>query len=79
MAQRRGWIVTTSEERPIHDVEKDLEAAGFSVGRVLEELGSITGSAEEAAVPALRRIRGVIDVSPDREVSIGPPDADETW
>ena len=39
----KGWIVTTSGERSVKDVAKDLKAKGFSVDQVLDEIGAITG------------------------------------
>ena len=75
----KGWIVTTTGDRPTKDVAKDLKAAGFSVGQVLNEIGCITGEADETAVEKLRSIRGVADVSREGEIDIGPPDAPVTW
>jgi hypothetical protein len=77
--EQKGWIVTTSADRPIHEITKDLKAAGFAVGQVLEEIGSITGAAGADALEKLRSIRGVVDVSPDTPVDIGPPDSPHTW
>ena len=79
MAQQKGWIVTTSSDRPIKDIESDLKKAGFSVGHVLAEVGSITGAAADDTVTKLRSIPGVVDVSPDAPIDIGPPDSDKTW
>jgi len=79
MAKRTEWIVTTTGKRPIADVVKELRGAGFEVKQVLEEIGSVTGSAEAKAVPRLRKIRGVADVSPDTAIDLGPPDSDVTW
>jgi hypothetical protein len=79
MTENKGWIVTTSADRPISEISKDLRDAGFSVDRVLEEIGSITGSASEDTLPKIRSIRGVVDVSPDLPIDIGPPDSKETW
>ena len=79
MAENRGWIVTTSSDRSIKDIARDLKKAGFTVGRVLEEVGSITGAAADETITKLRSIPGVVDVSPDRSISIGPPDSGETW
>jgi hypothetical protein len=79
MATAKNWVVTTSADRPINDIAKDLKEAGFDVGHVLEEVGSITGAAAEEAVAKLRSIRGVVDVSPDSPIDIGPPDSPETW
>ena len=75
MPEHKGWIVTTSSDRSIKDVASDLEKAGFSVGRVLEEVGSITGAAADETITKLRAIPGVVDVSPDRPIAIEPPDS----
>ena len=68
-------VVTVSGDRPIHEVTKDLKAAGFDVDQVLEFAGSVTGSAPPETVSRLRAIRGVADVSKDHSVDIGPPGA----
>jgi predicted transcriptional regulator len=79
MAEHKGWIVMTSSERPIREIASDLTKAGFSVVHVLEEIGSITGAAADDVITKLRSIRGVVDISPDRSISIGPPDSGENW
>ena len=79
MPKSKGWIVTTSGERPAKDVAKDLKAKGFSVGQVLDEIGAITGEADDAVADKLRAVKGVADVSPDEAIDIGPPDAPTTW
>ena len=79
MPANKGWIVTTSSDRAIKDIASDLRKAGFSVGHVLEEIGSITGAAAADTITRLRSIPGVVDVSPDRPVDIGPPDSGDTW
>jgi len=79
MAENKGWIVTTSADRPITEITNELKEAGFDVGEVLEEVGSITGAAPEDRIAKLRSIRGVVNVSPDLPVDIGPPDSRETW
>lgn len=75
MPDKKGWVITTSEDRPIAEIADELSLAGFSVGEVLGEIGSITGSADPGAVGNLRKIRGVLDISPDTGIDIGPPDA----
>ena len=75
----RGWIVTTSGERPAKDVAKDLRAKGFAVDQVLDEIGAITGAADDAVADKVRAVKGVTDVSPDSAIDIGPPDAPTTW
>jgi hypothetical protein len=79
MPASKNWIVTTSSDRPIRDIAKDLTEAGFSVGNVNDEIQSITGAAGDETVEKLRSISGVVDVSPDTPIDIGPPDSPETW
>jgi hypothetical protein len=75
MAEQSGWIITTSEDRPVGEIVKELALAGLTVEHVLEEIGSITGRADPASVGRMRKVKGVMDVSPDSGVDIGPPDA----
>jgi hypothetical protein len=73
---KHALIVTVSGERGIHDVARDLKAAGLAVDQVMEAVGVVTGSADPASKAKLRKVRGVSDVSADHPVDIGPPDAD---
>jgi hypothetical protein len=70
---KQSLIITTSGDRPIHQVADDLRAAGFDVDQVLEFTGTVTGSAPPQAAEQLRNIPGVADVSKDHPVDIGPP------
>jgi hypothetical protein len=79
MPQSKTWIVTTSADRPIKDVANDLNKAGFTVKQVLEEIGSITGAAAAEAAERARSIAGVVDVSEDVPVDVGPPDSPTSW
>lgn len=79
MADKKDWIVTTSGDRPLHDVAKDLRKKGFQVDQVLEEVGSITGAGGDDIAEKARAIPGVTDVSSDMPIGIGPPEAEETW
>ena len=80
MSEAKRWVVTTSGDRSITDIQKDLDKAGFSVDEVYGEIGSILGSAGDDIAERLRKIPGIADVSPeDPPVDIGPPDAPETW
>ena len=78
-AKNKSWIVTTSADRPIQDIAKDLAAAGFSVAHVNDEIQSISGAAGDESVQKVRKIKGVVDVSPDAPIDIGPPDSSDTW
>ena len=79
MANKQDWVVTTSGDRPVNEVAKDLRQSGFAVDQVLEEIGIITGAASEDVVKKARAIRGVADVSRDEPIDIGPPGSPETW
>jgi hypothetical protein len=78
-AQSATWVVTTSSDRPMGDVAKDLSAAGFKVDQKLDAIGVITGTGDQKAVEKARAIRGVTDVSPEPKVDIGPPGSRDTW
>lgn len=79
MPQSKSWIVTTSPGRPIAEIADELKGLGFSIGQVLEEVGSITGQAGDDAITRAKSIAGVVDVSPDAPIDIGPPDSPDTW
>jgi len=79
MPKSKKWIITTSPDRPISEVSKKLIKAGFSVDQVLDEIGSITGTASDDVVEKVRSVDGVADVSPDHPIDVGPPDAPVTW
>jgi hypothetical protein len=80
MNNRKKWIVTTSDKNVLDDVKNKVIENGFVVDQVLEEIGCITGSANEEIASRLRTIQGVVDVSPlGEDIDIGPPDAPITW
>jgi hypothetical protein len=79
MAGTRKWVVTTSDDRPLADIAKDLTDAGFNVGQTLAEIGIITGSSDESVVGRARTVKGVTDIAPETTIDIGPPDSPETW
>ncbi|MGQ0639381.1 MAG: hypothetical protein ACT4P6_01205 [Gemmatimonadaceae bacterium] len=78
-SKSKGWIVTISGERTAKQVAKELKAAGFTVDQVLDDIGSITGKADDKVVGKVRSIRGVADVSSNEQIDIGPPDSPTTW
>jgi uncharacterized protein YnzC (UPF0291/DUF896 family) len=75
-AEKKALVITTSGKRPIHDVARDLSAAGFDVEQVLDSINVVTGKGHDASKDKLRSVKGVVDVSDDYPVSIGPPDAE---
>ena len=75
MAKGKRWIVTTSGKDSIKQVKKKLTESGFKVDQVLDEIGIITGTSKDDNVDNLRSVAGVVDVSEDEKIDIGPPDA----
>ena len=79
MPKGKGWIVTLSGNRPIGDVARDLARAGFKVDRVNEQISSISGTGDSRLKSKLKGIKGVVDVTPDTPIDIGPPRSSKTW
>lgn len=75
MTKGKRWIVTTTGKGSLEDVKKKLTKSGFTVDKVLDEIGIITGTTKDDDVERLRSVDGVADISPDEDVDIGPPDA----
>jgi hypothetical protein len=76
MGVSKTWVVTTSGDRSITAIAKDLASAGFHVDAVLDAIGVITGHCGAKAIAAVRRVKGVATVEEDAPVDIGPPDAE---
>lgn len=79
MVSGKRWIVTTSGDQSLNDIQKSLSKSGFAIDQVLGEIGCITGSATDDVAKKLRGMPGVADVSADLPIDIGPPDAPVTW
>ena len=73
------WLVTLAPGASIDQVTAALAAAGMTVTSSLDAVGVVVGTAPKAAVPAVRKVKGVANVSPDREVSVGLPGDPDTW
>jgi hypothetical protein len=78
-AAKQSLIVTVSKDRNIKAIARDLKAAGLEVEGVLDAIGIVTGRADAKSITRLRKVRGVVDVSPDYKVEIGPPGAPISW
>jgi hypothetical protein len=72
---KQSYVITLSSNRPLHDLVKEIESAGFDVDQVLDSINIVTGSAVPKTVQKVRGISGVEDVSSDHQIDIGPPDA----
>ncbi|HET6851961.1 MAG TPA: hypothetical protein VFH46_06530 [Pyrinomonadaceae bacterium] len=74
-AKKQSLIITTSGNRSIKDVARDLKDAGLDVDEVLEGINVVTGKGAAGSVDKLRSVKDVVDVSEDTPVDIGPPGA----
>ena len=71
-----AMVVIAEGDRPMHEITRDLHAAGFQVGDVLEAIGQVTGHAPANLKNRLKKIRGVKDVTgTHQDFNIGPPGA----
>lgn len=77
--KKKRWVITTSGDRALNDIKKNLTKAGFTVDQVLDAIGCITGSASDDVAKKLQAIPGIADVSAETQCDIGPPDAPVTW
>jgi uncharacterized protein Smg (DUF494 family) len=73
--KKKSLVITTSGNRSVHDVARDLKDAGFDVEDVLDAINVVTGKASDDQKDKLRSVSDVVDVSDDTPVDIGPPDA----
>ncbi len=80
MNKPKDWIITTSGDIPLEKVRKSVIDAGFRIDEVLEEIGCITGFADDAVANTVKRLPGIVDVSQELpSINIGPPNAIDTW
>jgi len=71
-----AMVVIATGDRAMHEITRDLHAAGFQVGDVLEALGQVTGHAPANLKSRLRKIRGVAEVNPTHsDFDVGAPGA----
>ena len=73
------WLITISSDQPINEVATRLSEEGLTIKDILEEIGCITGSADDVTAERLKHIQGVVDIAPDIQIDVGPPGTDETW
>lgn len=73
------WIITISDDQSISDIASRLSAEGLSIREMLEEIGCITGLADDVTAERLKRVTGVVDIAPDMQIDVGPPGSEDTW
>ena len=73
------WIITISSDRSITDIAARLKAEGLTIRDLLEDIGCITGAADNATAERLKHIEGVVDIAPDMPIELGPSEGNQTW
>lgn len=73
------WIITISNDQSIEEAATRLRAEGLTIRDILEEIGCITGSADDITIERLKKVQGVVDIAPDIQIDMEPPDSNETW
>jgi len=76
MSNAKQWLVTVDLDQSIREIAKALTAEGLTISKVLEEVGSIIGTADEKKVERLRKVKGVMDIAPDFKVELDPPESE---
>jgi hypothetical protein len=66
-------VVTVKPDSDLDAVAAQLAQAGLEVREKLAAIGSITGSAQDADLPRLRRVPGVLDVAKSVPIQLDPP------
>lgn len=81
MGKSKRLIITTSGDRSMEDIKKDLTDEGFAVDQVFDEIGSISGKVDDDKVmEKIKKVKGVTDVSPEHpDIDIGRPGDSELW
>jgi hypothetical protein len=72
-------IITVAEDRraKLKQIASELQNKGLEIiSEPLENLGIITGLAEEKSIEQLKNVNGVTAVEPSMPVQIAPPESD---
>jgi len=73
---KRHYVVTLVPGTDPKQAATDLRSRGFAVDNVMDEIGIISGTAEESAVPTVQATGGVLDVSESGEVQLPPGESE---
>jgi len=72
-------IITVAEDRrtKLKQIASELQNKGLEISsEPLENLGLITGLADEKSIEQLKNVNGVTAVEPSMPVQIAPPESD---
>jgi len=68
-------IISVTDDRlsSLSSVASELAKQGMSVEQTLDEIGTITGSADDARIAALKAVPGVASVEVEETFQLPPP------
>ena len=72
----KQYVVTLTPGSDAQRTASELRNRGLTVDNVMDEIGIISGAADDAAIASLRQAAGVLDVKESGEVQLPPPDSD---
>ena len=71
----KQYIVTFDAGADPDSVASELRSQGVQVDNIMRDVGIISGSADDAAVAALRGARNVLDVSESAPIGVPPAES----
>ena len=72
--EAQTWIIVVEPDHVL-DAVAALERLGFDIEQKLDAVDAIIARGSTRQAHEARSITGVVDVSPDAPIDIGPPDA----
>lgn len=75
-ANEPAWTVVVAPEMDADSIAISLRSAGLTVQEILSAIGVIIVRGSEPLAQEARKIRGVIEVSKEASIDIGPPDSE---
>ncbi|WP_456267476.1 hypothetical protein M1D97_09345 [Kushneria sp. AK178] len=71
MPHRTLWIITLTNERPVSEMASRLSQEGLAIREQLDEIGCITGEADNDVAERIRGLEGVVDIALNTPMDIG--------
>lgn len=66
-------VLNDEQEGPVTPLVDRMKGAGLSVTSVMEDLGMVRGTIDEADLSALKSVPGVMNVEEEETVQLPPP------
>jgi ABC-type hemin transport system substrate-binding protein len=68
-------VLVSVDRKSNNTIVDQLRSAGLDVARAMPRLGVVSGSADEQAMEAIRRVGGVLHVERAGGIQLTPPDS----